>query len=325
MSKIPGAALVAAELEAVEKRLETESRSDVKLVIDVAHHILGSGGKRFRPLLMLLVARMVGFRRKHELFGYAAGIEFAHTSTLLHDDVVDEADLRRGEVSANRAFGNSASIIVGDYLLFRSFSLMLAGKNLAIVKLMSDVALDMAEGEAYQLLQKSRVDLTMDEYLRIIRSKTALLIEAACQIPALAAGASGREQTALKEFGYRLGLAFQMIDDVLDYAASEAEWGKKVGKDFQEGKTTLPVIYGYEAASKSERARLKELFKQPARTEAEFRSTLELFRTTGALDRAQARALEEAERAAATLSVFKPGPARQALAELARFVVSRRV
>ena len=322
---IPGAALVAAELAAVEERLLEESRSDVKLVIDVAHHILGSGGKRFRPLLMLLAARMVGFRRRRELCGYAAGIEFAHTSTLLHDDVIDEADVRRGDVSANRTFGNSASIIVGDFLLFRSFSLMLAGKNLAIVQLMSDVALEMAEGEAYQLAQKRRVNLTLDEYLRIIRSKTALLIEAACQIPALAAGATARDQKALKEFGYRLGLAFQMVDDVLDYSASEAEWGKKVGKDFLEGKTTLPVIIAHQRTDAAGRNRLTELFKKPARTADEFREVLDLFARTGALDEADERARRESAAAAAALAGFKPGPAREALAALAEFVVARRV
>jgi octaprenyl-diphosphate synthase len=322
-AKLPGLELVGRDLQAVEDKLVEAARSEVRLVMRVSGHILGSGGKRFRPLLMLLTAKMLGLRRRKDIVAYAAAVEFAHTSTLLHDDVIDEADLRRGDLSANRAFGNSAAIIVGDYLLFKAFNLMLAADNPEIVSLVSRVAIEMAEGEAYQLTQKQRLDLSPAQYERIIRSKTALLIQAACEIPAMAAGAKPRQRRALAAFGYRLGLAFQMADDALDYAATGQAWGKKVGKDFLEGKATLPLILAYGRASAAEKEFMRSLFRRSARNEADFQALLPIIARTRALELARERARAEIEAAKRELALFAPGPARTALLELADYVVAR--
>ncbi len=324
-SEPPGLGLIAADLEAVEKTLSENARSEVRLVLEVASHILGSGGKRFRPMLTLLTGKMLGFRREKELVSYAAAIEFSHTSTLLHDDVIDEAEIRRGAVSANRAFGNAASIIVGDYLLFKSYALMQAGENMAVVKLLSRVAVEMAEGEAYQLANKSRIDLTEDEYEKIIRSKTALLIQLACQVPALAAGVSKKEENALARFGYRLGLAFQMVDDVLDYTASDEGWGKAVGKDFMEAKTTLPLLLAYGLAKPAEKKLLKDLFAKPERTDKDLSRALGIIESTDAVNLANQRTRQNVARAKKQLSIFPDNPARRALIGLADYVVGRTV
>ncbi len=321
--RLLGLDLVGRDLEAVESLLAEETRSEVQLVIDVSRHILDSGGKRFRPMLTLLVGRMLGLRRKKELICYAAGIEFAHTSTLLHDDVIDEGEVRRGKISANRAFGNSPSIIVGDYVLFKGFSLMVRGKNMEVLKIISNVAVQMAEGEAYQLTQKSRIDLGEKEYEKIIRGKTALLIQAACEIPAIAAGATPKQANCAGKFGYLLGLAFQIADDVLDYSATDKGWGKKVGQDFLEGKTTLPLIFTYQAASKNEREELKALYKKPSRTREDFQRVMELIAKYDALNKSKARAMAHVEEGKKQLQVFPDNAARRALSDLADYVVER--
>lgn len=322
---LPGLGLVRKDLEAVERLLERETRSDVKLVMQVSGHILSSGGKRFRPMLTLLSARLVGLRKKRELIAYAAAMEFAHTSTLLHDDVIDEAELRRGQVSANRLFGNAPSVIIGDYLISKSFLLLLADHQLGVMRLISEIALKMAEGEAYQLSQKQRVDLSEAEYDRIIRAKTALLIQAACQVPAVARKAPKKLAAGLADFGYHLGMAFQIVDDVLDYSAGDKKWGKQVGKDFLEGKATLPVILAYHRAAPAEKKQLRRLFKQPAREFGEFKNLLELLDKYHALHLARERAHRHVAAAQQSLAVFPPSPARIALASLADFVVARTV
>ncbi|HUT55225.1 MAG TPA: polyprenyl synthetase family protein [bacterium] len=322
---IPGLSLISRDLVSVEKLLREETRSDVRLVMEVCHHILGSGGKRFRPALTLLSGRLAGLTRKKELLSYATAIEYAHTSSLLHDDVIDEAELRRGRKSANRLFGNAPSIIVGDYLLFKSFALMRTGQNLKVINFMTGIAVDMAEGEAYQLTQKSRVDLSEKEYERIIRAKTALLIQAACQIPAIAAGAPKRREKALAGFAYHLGLAFQISDDVLDYAATDQKWGKQVGKDFLEGKTTLPLIIAYHRAGRAEQELIRRLFKKPARTQADCRRLVKIMRQTDALAAAAGRGRDHVAIAKKHLAAFPDNPAKKALLELADYVMSRTV
>jgi octaprenyl-diphosphate synthase len=293
--------------------------------MEVCHHILGSGGKRFRPALTLLAGRLTGLASKKELISYAAALEYAHTSTLLHDDVIDEAELRRGRTSVNRLFGNAPSIIVGDYLLFKSFALMLEGVNLKVINFMTGIAVEMAEGEAYQLAQKSRVDLSEKEYERIIRSKTALLIQAACQIPAIAAGAAKPREKALAGFGYHLGLAFQISDDVLDYAASDKQWGKQVGKDFMEGKTTLPLIIAYQRSGKSDREAIKKLFHKPARSRADFEKLVRIMKQADSFTVAAERGRDNVAVAKKHLSIFPESPVKKAMLELADYVMSRSV
>jgi octaprenyl-diphosphate synthase len=322
---VPGLSLVSKDLATVEKILRDEVRSDVRLVMEVSRHILGSGGKRFRPALTLLSGRLVGLRRKKELFCYAAAVEFAHTSTLLHDDVIDEADIRRGRRAANRMFGNAPSIIVGDYLLFKAFSLAITSQNIKVIKVMTRIAVEMAEGEAYQLARKSRVDLSEEEYERIIRSKTALLIQAACQIPAIAADAPKRLENALAKFAYHLGLAFQIVDDVLDYSATDAGWGKQVGKDFLEGKATLPLIIAFHCASAKDKLLIKKFFKKPERTGEDYTRLMKIIKRANALETARQRAVENVETAKKRLKAFPDSPAKKALLDLADYVVSRTV
>jgi len=320
---VPGFSLVEKELSLVEELLLAEARSEVRLVIEVSSHILGSGGKRFRPLLTLLAGRLVGFRRRRELIAYAAAMEFAHTSTLLHDDVIDEADRRRGERSANRRFGNAASIIVGDYVLFKGFNLIIRGRDLEVLKLISRVSIEMAEGEAYQLSLKQKPDLTEKQYERIIRAKTALLICAACEVPALAARAGADQRKALADYGHRLGLAFQIADDLLDYTASDREWGKQVGKDFLEGKVTLPLIVAYRRADEKERALIKALLQKPRRDRSDFNALMKILEKRDAFNRTLDRARSQAEKAKRSLARFPDRPAKKALLELADFVVDR--
>ena len=320
---MPGLGLIGRELAEVEKVLAASSRSEVRLVMDVAHHILDSGGKRFRPALALLSGRLVKMRRKRELVAYAAGLEFAHTSTLLHDDVIDEADLRRGRVSANRAFGNPHSIIVGDYLLFRAFTLFLSGRRLGVISFMAGIAGEMAEGEAYQLTQKSRVDLSEAQYERIIRSKTAILIQASCQVPAIAVNAPPETEQALARFGYQLGLAFQIVDDALDYGATDALWGKQAGKDFLEGKATLPLILAYHRANPAQKKMIKALFKKPNRNQRDFARVQKLLARYQALPDCMAKAKKRLEIAKQHLTIFPPSPARLALLSLADYVADR--
>lgn len=322
---VPGLSLIEQDLDRVEKILRKEARSEVRLVMDVGSHILASGGKRFRPMLTLLSGRLIGFHRKKELLGYAAGVEFAHNSTLLHDDVIDEADVRRGETAANRLWGNAPSIIVGDYLLFKAFWLSLVGGNLTVIKYMSNVAIEMAEGEAYQLALKSKVGLSEKEYERIIKAKTALLIQASCQIPAIAAGVPSGEEKALKKFGYHLGLAFQMVDDVLDYAATDKKWGKQVGKDFMEGKTTLPIIIAFQGGSARDREVIRALFKKKNRTKKELARIMAILNGTAALDKSMDRARAQVRTAKRALSAFPDRPAKKALLGLADYVVERSI
>ncbi len=322
---IPGLSLVEDDLSKVETLLQEETRSDVRLVIRVAEHILSSGGKRFRPLLALLSGRMLGFRKKKELLAYAAAMEFAHTSTLLHDDVIDEADIRRGKGSANRVFGNAPSIIVGDYVLFKSFSLIIRGGNMDVVKLVADISVEMAEGEAYQLALKQRVDISETDYERIIKSKTALLIQASCQAPAIAAGGSKKQVNALKSYGYHLGMAFQIVDDVLDYKAEDKGWGKQRGKDFLEGKSTLPVILAYKNAGTNQRKTIKRLFKRKERDKKDFKELLEIIESTGGVRESTEKANHEVRQAQQSLAVCPDNRARKALHDLADYVLKRTV
>jgi octaprenyl-diphosphate synthase len=268
---------------------------------------------------------MLGFKKKRELHSYAACLELAHNSTLLHDDVIDEAEVRRGKTSANRAFGNAASVIVGDYVLFKSFHLAMAYKNLEVLRLISRVSMEMAEGEAYQLALKGRPDLTEDVYEKIIRSKTALLIQAACEIPGLALGLKPARIKALADFGYHLGVAFQIADDVLDYAALDKGWGKKVGKDFEEGKTTLPAILACQTASAADRETIRALFHQKQRTAEDLERMVRIMAKYDALDAAKERARRRINLAKSRLASFPDNPARRALAELADYVVLRKI
>jgi len=320
----PGYELIGAELKEVERVLHDQSRSEVRLVMQVSDHILESGGKRFRPTALLLAARLCGYRGPRAV-SYAAAIEYAHTSTLLHDDVVDEAVTRRGRPSANGIWGNQTSVLVGDYLLFKAFHLLLRNENPRILNLVNQIAIQMAEGEAYQLTRRRKANLTEPEYFSIITDKTAALISVSCQIGAILGQASAAKEKALGDFGLSLGIAFQLVDDALDYAGEERAWGKKVGKDFAEGKMTLPLIHAFQKASAGERKRLARIMAQPTRPAADFRIAQALIREHEGLEYTLAKARSFVAEAKSSLHMFASGPAKQALLELADFVVERSV
>jgi octaprenyl-diphosphate synthase len=320
----PGTDLIRRELKELERILREQSRSEVRLLMEVADHILESGGKRFRPAVLLLSAKLCGYSGPRAV-AYAAAVEYAHTSTLLHDDVVDEALTRRGRPSANGIWGNQASVLVGDYLLFRAFYLLIENEDPRIMKLVNSVATQMAEGEAFQLTRKGNAALSEAEYFRIITDKTAKLISLSCQIGAILGRATAKHEHALGEYGFHLGLAFQLKDDVLDYAGDERDWGKKVGQDFSEGKMTLPLIWAFQNSSAADRKKLARLLAKPKRKAGDFKTALAFILRHGGLDYALAKACSHAARAKSQLQIFPDSPPKQALLDLADFVVARSV
>jgi octaprenyl-diphosphate synthase len=229
------------DLKRVEEHMEMYLRSEVRLIPEIVHHLIGSGGKRFRPLLLLATAELCGYRGERR-YPLSAIIEFIHTASLLHDDVIDHAETRRGKASANQVWGNAASVLVGDFLYSKSFKLMTDDGNPAILKLLSTTTNTMSEGEVFQLMKAGDISITEKEYLSIVEKKTSILISAACAIGGILGSATDGQIEALTRFGMRLGTAFQITDDTLDYVAKEEEFGKAIGQDLGEGKLTLPLI-----------------------------------------------------------------------------------
>ncbi|MEN6321721.1 MAG: polyprenyl synthetase family protein [Syntrophaceae bacterium] len=240
------------DLKHVEEHMEMYLRSEVHLIPEIIQHLIGSGGKRFRPLLLLATSALCGYRGEIR-YPLSAVIEFIHTATLLHDDVIDSATTRRGKISANNVWGNAASVLVGDFLYSKSFKLMTEHGNLAIIKLLSTTTNTMSEGEVFQLVKCGDVNITEKEYLTIIEKKTAILISAACAVGGILGNASETQIEALTRFGMRLGSAFQITDDTLDYVAKEEEFGKAIGKDLEEGKITLPLIRAMKKCTSEEK------------------------------------------------------------------------
>ncbi|HVO67383.1 MAG TPA: polyprenyl synthetase family protein [Syntrophales bacterium] len=245
------------DLKSVEEHMEMYLRSEVHLIPEVIHHLIGSGGKRFRPLLLLATSALCGYKGEKR-YPLSAVIEFIHTATLLHDDVIDAAETRRGKISANNVWGNAASVLVGDFLYSKSFKLMTEHGNLAIIKLLSTTTNTMSEGEVFQLVKCGDINITEKEYLTIIEKKTAILISAACAVGGILGNASDSQIEALTRFGMRLGSAFQITDDTLDYVAKEEEFGKAIGKDLEEGKITLPLIRAFKKCKPEEKNIIKK-------------------------------------------------------------------
>ncbi len=245
------------DLERVEQYLEAQQQSYIQIIPDIANHIIQSGGKRLRPLLLLIASDLCGYRGERR-YSLAAVMEFIHTASLLHDDVIDRADMRRGKNAANRVWGNSASVLVGDYLYSKAFKMLADDEDPAVQKLLSTTTTTMVEGEISQLVRSRSIEMSEKEYLSVIERKTAVLISASCAIGAILAGAPESDIEALARFGMRLGMAFQLTDDALDYVASEKEFGKTIGKDLMEGKVTLPLIGAYKKSSHEE----KELIRK---------------------------------------------------------------
>lgn len=312
--------LVASESREVDRLILSELQSDVVLISQIGHYIVNSGGKRLRPLLLLLVARALSCEDPHAIT-LAAVIEFIHTATLLHDDVVDESTLRRGRETANALWGNSASVLVGDFLYSRSFELMLRVRNFTIVDLLSRTTTAIAEGEVLQLLNCNNPATTEAQYLEVIARKTAILFSAAVQLAAVLSGASEAVEKSLAVYGRHLGTAFQLIDDALDYNASPDELGKNIGDDLADGKPTLPLIYAMSAASPTDALVLSQAIEEGNRDA--FIEVHKIVCSTGAIEYTTQRAFAESDYAIAALDVLDDSPFKEALADLARFSVDR--
>ena len=312
--------LIADDRKALDDLIRERLHSEVVLINQISHYIINSGGKRLRPVILLLVARALGYegRDHHEL---AAVVEFIHTATLLHDDVVDASELRRGKKTANNVFGNEASVLVGDFLYSRSFQMMVRVQSMRVMEILADATNTIAEGEVMQLLNVHDADLTEEDYQEVIRCKTAKLFESAAELGAVLAGRDKDEQKAMADYGMHLGIAFQLIDDALDYSATSEELGKNIGDDLAEGKMTLPLIHVMRNGSEEEAALVRHAVENGGKDEID--AILAAIESTGAIAYTSRSAEREADRAIAALSGLPDSPFKEALETLARFAVSR--
>lgn len=315
-------AAVDADLAKVNALILERMRSPVGLIPELAGHIVASGGKRLRPMLTLAAARLCGYTGDRHI-GLAASVEFIHTATLLHDDVVDGSALRRGLATANAVWGNQASVLVGDFLFSQSFRLMVGAGSLPILDVLANAAAAIAEGEVRQLTTANRPGTDEADYLKVVEGKTAVLFAAASQVGAMVAGRPDPEADALRGYGMHLGIAFQLIDDMLDYSAREADLGKTPGDDFAEGKATLPVILAYRCGDAGERAFWERTVGRLEQNEGDFDRAVGLMRRHGVLDETRARAGEQVARARQALSAFPEGRMRAILIGVADFCVER--
>ncbi|MDD4911437.1 MAG: polyprenyl synthetase family protein [Sideroxydans sp.] len=312
--------LIASDMEAVDAVIRARLHSEVALVNQISEYIINSGGKRLRPALVLLSAQSFGYAGKYQ-HDLAAVVEFIHTATLLHDDVVDESELRRGRETANAMFGNAASVLVGDFLYSRAFQMMVDVGEMRVMQTLADATNIIAEGEVLQLLNCNNADVDETNYMRVIHCKTAKLFEAAMRLGAIIGKASLEDEAAAAKYGMHLGTAFQLIDDVLDYSADEAQTGKHLGDDLAEGKPTLPLIYAMQHGTAQEASVVREAIEQG--DVSKFSEVLAIIRDTGALDFTRAKALQETDAACAAIANLADSQQKQCLLELARFAVSR--
>ncbi len=315
-------ALIGEDLKKVELQFKKDLQSDVPLIRKVGEYVLSSGGKRIRPALLLLSAGLCGYQGDRHV-PLASVIEFIHTATLLHDDVVDSANLRRGIASANTLWGNEASVLVGDFLFSKSFSLMVADGDLDVLKILSAATTIIAEGEVLQLVSTSDLDLTEERYIEVVKCKTAILLSAACQAGAILGKASPEAEEALKDFGLKLGIAFQLMDDTLDYVASEEQFGKSIGHDLEEGKITLPLVHTLKRCTSAEREQIGEIVEKDLLEDTDFQVVFDLVHRYGGIDYAIARARDYISEAKALLDQFEYSPIKEALLNLSDYVVTR--
>ena len=314
--------LTQGDIERVNQTILDRMQSPVLLIPQVAGHIIAAGGKRLRPMLTLATSRLCGYEGERHI-GLAACVEFIHTATLLHDDVVDESDLRRGAATANAVWDNKASVLVGDFLFSRSFELMVEDGSLEILRILSEASSVIAEGEVMQLMTANDTDTTEEDYLEVIRAKTAKLFAAAAEIGAVVTERPDSEREALRTFGFNLGMAFQLVDDMLDYSARQATLGKTVGDDFREGKITLPVVLAFAAADEDEKAFWRRTQEDLAQKKGDFKRAVSMLERTGALAATLDRARQYGARASAALAGFDDGPVKDALLESVAFSIDR--
>lgn len=311
------------DLERIEAEIERHLASSVPLISTVGRHIMDSGGKRLRPLLMILSARLCGYRGNHDA-PLAVVFEFLHTSSLLHDDVVDNAEFRRSQPAANVLWGNQGVVLVGDFLYSKSILMTVAYNNIRILQTLSEATTLMAEGEVLQLIHADNLEIAEQDYLEVITRKTAALISAACQIGAILGGAEAAQEKALSTYGHNLGIAFQLIDDTLDYTGDVNELGKPVGNDIQQGKATLPLIVALGNCNPLEQKRLRELFSTEQLALEHFHEIREWVARSGGIAYTRQLALEYVENAKSAIQGFPSHPSKEILLDIADYVVYRR-
>ena len=318
----PMVRLIAGDLNQVNAVILDRMQSEIPLIPALAGHLIAGGGKRMRPMLTLASARLIGYTgtRHHRL---AAAVEFIHTATLLHDDVVDGSDLRRGKRTANLIWGNPASVLVGDFLFSRAFELMVDDGSLKVLKILSHASAVIAEGEVNQLTAARRIDLGEDRYLAIIDAKTAALFAAACQVSAVVAERPESEAAALDAYGRNLGIAFQLVDDAIDYVSDASTMGKEAGDDFREGKMTLPVILAHARGDAEDRQFWRDAIEGRRSSDEDFAHAVALVRQTRAVDDTLARARHYGARAIDAIGMFGDSPAKAAMVEAVQFAVAR--
>jgi octaprenyl-diphosphate synthase len=313
-------ASMSADMAEVDAVIQRRLASNVALINQIAHYIISAGGKRIRPLLVLLFSRALGFEG-NERFELAATVEFIHTATLLHDDVVDESALRRGRDTANALFGNAASVLVGDFVYSRAFQMMVSVNSLRVLEVLSDATNVIAEGEVLQLMNMHDPDLSVEDYLRVIRFKTAKLFEASARLGAVLARSTPDIEEACAGYGRSLGTAFQLVDDVLDYEGATSQLGKNVGDDLREGKPTLPLLVAMERGTSEEREQIRHVIRHGE--VSRLAEIVSIVRKTGAIDATRDAARVEADKAAQYLQVLAPSSHREALLDLCARSVDR--
>jgi octaprenyl-diphosphate synthase len=315
-------ALVASDMNGVNSVILERMQSKVALIPELAGHLIAGGGKRLRPMLTLASASLLGYPGTRH-FKLAAAVEFIHTATLLHDDVVDGSGMRRGKRTANLIWGNPASVLVGDFLFSRAFELMVEDGSLKVLRILSHASAVIAEGEVDQLTAQRRIETDEDHYLEIISAKTAALFAAACRVSPVVAEAGEDAELALEAYGRNLGIAFQLSDDVIDYASDAATMGKGVGDDFRDGKMTLPVILAYARGDEADRVFWRAAIGGERVADEDLARATDLLRQTGALTDTVERARLYGRRAIDALAMFPAGKAKSALTEAAEFAVAR--
>ena len=318
----PILALVTADMAHVNRIILDKAISDVEMIPELAHHLIDSGGKRLRPMLTIAAAKLAGYQGEGHI-RLAAAVEFMHTATLLHDDVVDESDLRRGKKTARKLWGNQASVLVGDFLLGQAFRMMVDVGSLPALKILSNAAAVIAEGEVMQLAAAKHTSTTEDAYLAIINAKTAALFAAAAEVGPAIAQRPTDEQAALRSYGKNLGIAFQLVDDALDYAGDSSRLGKSVGDDFREGKITLPVILSYRRGNDAERTFWNRTLTEGKIVDGDLEHALSLMKRHKAIEATFERARHYGAIARDALVIFPDSVPRKALADVVQFCVSR--
>ncbi len=314
--------LVAADMARVNAAILSRTGSEVVMIPEIAKHLIESGGKRLRPMLTLAMAQLAGYGGDGHI-KLAAAVEFMHTATLLHDDVVDESEMRRGKVAARKLWGNEASVLVGDFLLGQAFRMMVEVGSLRSLEILSSAAAIIAEGEVMQLAAAKNTATTEDEYLCVIRGKTAELFAAACEVGPALGSRPKAEQSACRSFGMNLGIAFQLVDDVLDYGGKAAKLGKNVGDDFREGKITLPVVLSFRRGSESERTFWRRVLEDGDATEADLETAIGLMAKHRSLEDSIQRARHYGAIAKDALALFPGSPMKEALEETVEFCIAR--